>query len=41
VATRKADNGIRLFGQQVDQLALAFVTPLGAYDNDVFAHFNP
>ena len=33
-----AHHGSGFFGQQVDDLALAFVPPLGAHDDDVSAH---
>jgi hypothetical protein len=35
VAALEADHGPRVLGQPVDDLALAFVTPLGADDDDV------
>ena len=38
VATLKARNGCRPVCQQVNDLALALVTPLGADDNYVFTH---
>ena len=31
-------DGLRTVGEQVDDLALALVTPLGADDDDVLAH---
>jgi hypothetical protein len=33
VAAGIAHNDLRLVGQQVNDLSLAFITPLGAYDN--------
>jgi hypothetical protein len=34
----KTDNRMDLFGQQVNQFALAFIAPLGTYDYDIFSH---
>ena len=34
----KADNGSHLVCQKVNNLALAFITPLGAQHNYVFTH---
>ena len=38
MATLKPHDGGRAFGQQIHNLSLAFVTPLGADDNYVFCH---
>ncbi len=38
VAALKAHDAARAFGQPVDDLAFALVTPLGADDDDVLAH---
>ena len=38
VATLEARHGRGTVGQQIDNLSLAFVTPLGADDDDVFSH---
>ena len=35
VATLKAHHALRTFGQPVDQLAFALVTPLGSYNDNV------
>jgi hypothetical protein len=31
-------HNVEVFGQKVNDLAFAFITPLGAYDNDDFGH---
>ena len=41
VTTLKTDHALRVLRQPVDDLALAFVTPLGADDDDVLAHVVP
>jgi hypothetical protein len=41
VATLEANHALRMIGQPVDHLALAFVTPLGADYDDVFCHALP
>ncbi len=38
VAALKPHDGLRLPGQQIDNLSLALVTPLGADDDDTLAH---
>ena len=38
VTALKPDHGLYLLSQQIDDLALAFVTPLGAYNNDGITH---
>ena len=38
VTALKAHHAGHLFGQQIDDLALAFVTPLGADDDYIFSH---
>ena len=38
VAALEAHDALRVLGQPVDDLALAFVAPLGADDDDVLAH---
>ena len=38
VPALEADDALRVFGQPVDDFSLAFVTPLGADDDDVLAH---
>jgi hypothetical protein len=35
VAALKANHALGAFGQPVDQLAFAFIAPLGAHDDDV------
>jgi hypothetical protein len=35
VATLEAHDALCALGQPVNQLALAFITPLGSHDNDV------
>jgi hypothetical protein len=40
VAALKAHYRRRLLGQQVNDFALAFVTPLGAQDNYILTHCN-
>ena len=39
VAALEAHDALRVVGQPIDDLALAFVTPLGADDDDVLCHF--
>jgi hypothetical protein len=34
------NHGIHVPAQQVNDLALAFITPLGAQHNDAFCHFS-
>ena len=36
----KADDTARVIGEPVNDLALAFITPLGSYDDDIFCHAN-
>ena len=38
VAALEAHDALRVLGQPVDDLAFAFVAPLGADDDDVLAH---
>ena len=38
VATLKTDDGRCFFSQQVNNFTLTFVTPLGAQNNNAFAH---
>src|SRR3546814_12374283 len=38
VATLKTDHSVRRFSQPVDDLSLAFITPLGADYNNILAH---
>ena len=38
VAALGADHDVRLFGQDIDDFAFAFVTPLGAHKNCVGGH---
>jgi hypothetical protein len=38
MATLKTDNGGSTVGQEVDDLAFAFVAPLGADDYDTLTH---
>src|SRR5207253_10361115 len=38
MAALKADDALRVLGQPVDDLALAFIAPLRADDDDVLAH---
>jgi hypothetical protein len=38
VAALKPHHGIGLVRQQVDNLALALITPLGAQDHYIFTH---
>ena len=38
VATLETHHGGRPVGQQIDHLALAFITPLGPDDHDIFSH---
>ena len=38
VASLESNHSHRALGQQVDYFPLAFVAPLGANDNDIFAH---
>src|SRR5690606_40901263 len=40
VAALEAGHGGHQVGEQIDDLALAFVTPLGAQHNYVFSHVN-
>jgi hypothetical protein len=35
VSTLRAHNDVRLFGQNIDNLSFAFVTPLGADQNRI------
>ena len=41
VTTLKTNHGIRLFGEEIYNLTLAFVTPLGTYYYNCFCHLNP
>src|SRR3546814_12964967 len=38
VTTLKTDHSVRRFSQPVDDLSLAFITPLGADYNNILAH---
>ena len=38
MATLKPDHALGPFGEQIDQLPLAFVTPLRADHNDILSH---
>ena len=38
VSALEANNGRDLVGQQINNLTLAFITPLGAQHNNVFTH---
>ena len=38
VAALEPDDALRVLGQPVDDLALTFIAPLGADDDDVLAH---
>jgi hypothetical protein len=40
VATLEAHHGIRVLGQQINQLPFSFIAPLRADDDDVFSHEN-
>lgn len=39
VATLVAHDGGSMFGQQIDDLAFALITPLGAQDDDILTHY--
>jgi hypothetical protein len=41
MTTLKTDHALRVLRQPVDDLALAFVTPLGANDDNVLPHVAP
>ena len=41
VSALETDHALRVIGQPVDHLALAFVTPLGADHHHVLSHAQP
>jgi hypothetical protein len=38
VTTLKTDHRCRLFGQQINNFAFTFITPLGTKHNNTFTH---
>jgi hypothetical protein len=40
VTTLKSRDGCCAIGEEIDDLALTLITPLGANDDDVLAHYD-